>query len=170
MSPDILMDSFERTEYSDEIHGILGRALVYCCRFEGLCKSVSMLQHLKFDPQTFESKSDYEKIIRKIYSKTLQKAIESIFPGAIEPEVFERARKARNKIAHESSLGFDRCLDQLPKEDVASTIENLKLMVTAIAEADYILSLIASVQTHEPLPTFKSDRYVAKVLKWVFEP
>ncbi len=162
----MFMDSFERTEFSDAVYGILGRALTYCCRFESICRSVAALRQIKLNPQVFKSKVDSEKFMRQIYSQSLNKTISSF---SSKYKIFENAREARNKIIHETSIGFDCCLDQLPDNIVKNTIEDIKPLIAAITEADYMLTYLTLLETREPLPTFKSEAYTRKVMNWVFE-
>ena len=170
MTPGIFMDNFERTTYSDEMFGILGRALTYSCRFENICKAAAALRQIKINRHIFESKTDYDKLIKQIYAKNLSKTIESFSSEKIRFEVFEKARKARNEIVHEAALSFDCCLDELPCEIVSQTISTLKPLVTDIATADFLLCFLTSLETHVPLPIFRPNDYVEKVMRWVFEP
>lgn len=169
MSFGLLMDDFERTEYSDGIHGVLGRALIYCSRFESICKSAAILKKIKLQRHVFDSKTCFEKIWQQFRPQSLGGAINSFLPKGEKYSIFENARIARNEIVHEATLGFDRCLDQIGEKNISKDIDSLRSLISAIAAADFLICYLMSLETHEPVPMYP-EKYKDDVLKWIFEP
>ena len=55
---DIFFDNFERTEYTDTIHGILGRAMIIAARFDSMWNMAALLLEFKKNRSIFASKED----------------------------------------------------------------------------------------------------------------
>lgn len=82
--------------------------------------------------------------------------------------ILNRARIARNEIAHELTLGLDRNIDSIPGSYIQNLMERLKELIKSLAEADRIISVISSVVTHEHLPNRKFlEEYPQFIEKWV---
>lgn len=99
----------ERTEESDAIYAVLGRALAYATEFEENCRS---LAHL-FDIEKSENEFSYE-VYKLVKSGTLHAKIKLLIdehglPDWVEEKVHE-ARKARNFIAHEAAEDHKRIM------------------------------------------------------------
>ncbi|WP_137169540.1 hypothetical protein [Marinomonas sp. FW-1] len=99
----------ERTEESDAVYAVLGRALAYATEFEKNCRT---LAHL-FDIEKSESEFSYE-IYKLVKSDTLYTKIKLLIgehglPGLMEEKI-HGARKARNFIAHEAAEDHRRMM------------------------------------------------------------
>jgi len=99
----------ERTEESDAVYAVLGRALAYATEFENNCRN---LAHL-FDIEKSESEFSYE-IYKLVKSGTLHTKIKLLIdehglPDWVEEKIHE-ARKARNFIAHEAAEDHRRMM------------------------------------------------------------
>ncbi|MCP4458518.1 MAG: hypothetical protein GY816_10925 [Cytophagales bacterium] len=69
MYPDIFFHDFERTEHSDSLHAILGRALIVATRFDAMCVAAS--RHKEFNELSIDANSneDISKLLNKIANK-----------------------------------------------------------------------------------------------------
>lgn len=99
----------ERTEESDAVYAVLGRALAYATEFENNCRT---LAHL-FDIEKSDSEFSYE-IYKLVNSGTLHAKIKLLvdergLPDWVEEKIHE-ARKARNFIAHEAAEDHKRMM------------------------------------------------------------
>jgi len=99
----------ERTEESDAVYAVLGRALAYATEFENNCRT---LAHL-FDIEQSEREFSYE-IYKLVKSGTLHAKIKLLIdehelPNWVEDKIHE-ARKARNFIVHEAAEDHKRMM------------------------------------------------------------
>ncbi|MBL0949587.1 MAG: DUF4145 domain-containing protein [Pseudomonas sp.] len=99
----------ERTEESDAIYAVLGRALAYATEFENNCRT---LAHL-FDIEKSEKEFSCE-VYELVKSGTLHAKIkllidENGLPDWVDEKMHE-ARKARNFIVHEAAKDHKRMM------------------------------------------------------------
>jgi hypothetical protein len=99
----------ERTDESDAVYSVIGRALAYATEFENNCRA---LAHL-FDIEESESEYSYE-VYRLVKSGTLNTKIKLLIdehglPDWVEGKIHE-ARKARNFIVHEAAVDHKRMM------------------------------------------------------------
>ena len=66
MGPEIFIDNFERTQHSDELHGVIGRALIMATRFDSICESAAMMIELKLGHAGLVTDQEYDELIEKI--------------------------------------------------------------------------------------------------------
>lgn len=126
----------ERTEESDAVYSVLGRALAYATEFESNCRT---LAHL-FDIQKSESQFSYE-IYKLVKSGTLHAKIKLLIdehglPDWIEEKIHE-ARKARNFVAHEAAENHKKMMStpQLMKSFETTIVQ----MTGKIADGNQIV-------------------------------
>jgi hypothetical protein len=112
--------------------------------------------------------------MNQLWKKTLGQHINSLnemsmFTDEAAP-IFEEARKARNRIAHDIAMGVTDRLDS----ELDERIGEIKDLVWKIAAADKIAAALIHLQNKDPLPRkdfFASyeDRVVAWVVEDTFE-
>ncbi|ABX49456.1 hypothetical protein ACRN94_21130 [Shewanella baltica] len=131
-----LLSMPERTEESDAVYAVLGRALAYATEFESNCRT---LAHL-FDIEKSDSEFSYE-IYKLVKSGTLHAKIKLLIdvhglPDWVEEKVHE-ARKARNFIAHEAAEDHKRMMStpQLMKSFETTIMQ----MTGEIADGNHIV-------------------------------
>ena len=114
----------QRTDESDAVYAVLGRALAYATEFENNCRA---LAHL-FDVVKSESEFSYE-VYKLVKSGTLNEKIKLLIdkhglPKWVEEKIHD-ARKARNFIAHEASADHKRMMSssQLMKSFEATIMQ-----------------------------------------------
>lgn len=125
-----------RTEESDAVYAVLGRALAYATEFENNCRT---LAHL-FDIEKSDSDFSYE-IYKLVKSGTLHAKIkllidEHCLPDWVGEKVHE-ARKARNFIAHEAAEEHKRMMST-PRL-MKSFETTIMLMIGEIADGNHIV-------------------------------
>lgn len=155
----------ERTEESDAIYAVLGRALAYATEFEENCRT---LAHL-FDIEKSENEFSYE-VYKLVKSGTLHAKIKLLIdkhglPDWVEEKVHE-ARKARNFIVHEAAEDHKRIMStpQLMK----SFETTIMLMCGQIADGNQIV-LDVTRMLKEGKPCRGSDvvAYSFAVASWI---
>jgi len=164
MKPDIFMDDFERTMCGNAHYSAIGRALTIATRFESLCKVLNTMLGVKEDRNVLESEEDVQRFVTRFYNQRLAKHITSIAAGEDQfRTLLDKARLARNEIAHDITLGLDRMIDNDPE-----LIERLRILIDDLAKADRTLSFILSILTNEhlPVPEFL-EKYPMLVQEWV---
>lgn len=114
----------KRTEESDAVYAVLGRALAYATEFENNCRT---LAHL-FDIDKSENEFSYE-IYMLVKSGTLHAKIKLLIdehglPDWVGEKIHE-ARKARNFIVHEAAKDHQKMM---------STSQSMKSFETSIMQ------------------------------------
>ncbi len=165
------MDDFERTKYSDTIFSIVGRALTIASRFESLCKSYAALIGIKESPDVLGDEEALRKMVDNARKSTLYSSIKSIVGEECDFESqLHEARNARNEIAHEISLGLDRCIDLLPTKDSEGLVHRILELVEKIAKADCLISLAITLETRDYLPNSRFIKNYPKMIRdWIVD-
>ncbi|WP_454709536.1 hypothetical protein [Delftia acidovorans] len=167
-----LIQDFERTDNTDKIHAILGRALIVATRFDSMCKQAAVHIGVKEEIVFYLANDDAARsfIVQSVADKhrTLNLRIQSLLLPKDVSALLDDARKARNIIAHELSQGLTGCLDF--KINEGDLIKRVGDLVSSLAYGDIIISQVISVLNNEPQPNadFLSS-YVSNVTRWVVE-
>ena len=172
MNPEIFITDFERTENTDELHAVFGRALIIATRFDSMCQAAAIAFEIKtgFVENVVIGEAEYEEYASKIAEKyrTLNQSIKYIgLPDDISV-VLHDARKARNVVVHELTKGLIGCLDSDVKEE--KLLQQVFELATDIAYGDLAISLTISAFNDSPVP--KNDfisSYKDKIVDWVVE-
>lgn len=155
----------ERTEESDAVYAVLGRALAYATEFESNCRILANI----FDIEESDGEFSYE-IYQLVRSGTLHAKIKLLIdehglPNWAEEKI-HGARKARNNIAHEATRDYKRMMStpQLMRSFETSVMQ----MVGEIAHGNQIV-LDATRMLKEGKRDHGSDiiAYSFAVASWV---
>jgi hypothetical protein len=168
MKPDIFMDDFERTEWGDSIYSAIGRVLTLANHFESSCRSlVGILQLKTTSHEILESPTGIKELSDELYRRSLGQNI-SIFAPAQDDfrHLLDKARDARNEIAHEIALGMeDQEGLERNEEFFLGRIRELSL---TLAEADRAVCFALTVVTHDHMPDNDFlNEYPERIAKWV---
>jgi hypothetical protein len=155
----------ERSKEIDEVYGVLGRALSYACEFENNCR---VLAHLF---EILESKYDFMFEVEQLMENgSLFQKINSLvnlheLPNWTSEEI-HKARKARNKIAHQVPLNHVRLINT--PESIRSFETDILLTVQEIIMGNLIVIDVTRL-LKESKRGFGSDvvAYHSKVCEWV---
>jgi len=166
--PLIDYDPRNRTEFSDECYAALGRALFVAQHFEVNCKSLVTLLDIgsKVIPH---DDPEFTRVITELWNRSLGSNLGVMRLCGISADayaVLTKAKEARNRIAHEVTLGIEGKIEQdLGRNEI---LNELATAVRDIAEGDKIVGLLIQSVTHEPGPSssYLHD-YADKVVKWV---
>ncbi|MFC1911314.1 hypothetical protein ACFLXM_01395 [Chloroflexota bacterium] len=170
MKPDVFMDDFERTEWGDSIYSAIGRLLTLATHFESSCRGLAVILQLKTTPhEILESPAGIKDLSDKLYGRSLSRDISTF---ALTQDNFrhllDKARNARNEIAHEITLGMEdqEGLDR-NEELFLGRIRELSL---TLAEADRAVCFALTVVTHDHMPNndFLKE-YTERIARWVCE-
>ena len=170
---DLPFDIPERTEFTDDGYGVLGRALAVATEYEGNCRALASVLGLKSQPRLLDYEEIFREFCNSVWRKFLKANIETIIDilNIREEEVISKlhiGREARNYVAHESAVGAPRILEVDSERKLL--IEDLSKKVRELAEANLIVNVISQLVTHEPIPTVNYLRaYPDKVVEWVCE-
>jgi hypothetical protein len=169
MEPSIFMSDFERTEWSDGHFGMLGRALAIATRFEGSVRSLALLIDVKALPEALESDEFVEGLVEAARKRRLFKDLKHMgLDNSEVADTLKAARHARNRIAHEITLGLDRCLDLLPATVVSDLERDVRALAQALAKGDRIVCALATIATNEHIPSQEFfDSYPDRIAQWV---
>ncbi|ELM0341283.1 hypothetical protein Q3051_004345 [Vibrio vulnificus] len=164
---------FERTEFSDEVHGVFGRILILATRFDSACKSLARLPSIKTTMVNKQSVSEQElkEQLRQYLNshKNLNRAIQ-ILPvyKAGGADILDKARDARNELIHSSTLGFQQDIDQF--EGLERYMQVIANQVRDLVRGDILISAIITLENNEEIPMHCfSVEYERSVMKWVFQ-
>lgn len=104
-----IFDNFERSEFSDEIYAVIGRAITIAARFDASCKALARSPFVRVAIATKSAlvESEFEDLLSKIQGKykNLNRAIDSLGVTGTAEEIMTRARECRNELIHEAALG-----------------------------------------------------------------
>jgi hypothetical protein len=157
---------------------VLGRALFTAQQLEMNCRAIAGFLHMRqliaAHGSSILEDATFMKGMNQLWKKTLGQHINSLnemsmFTDEAAP-IFEEARKARNRIAHDIAMGVTDRLDS----ELDERIGEIKDLVWKIAAADKIAAALIHLQNKDPLPRkdfFASyeDRVVAWVVEDTFE-
>lgn len=170
MRPGIFIDDFRRTENSDALHAILGRALIVATRFDALCKAVALQVDFRKDICLLAEDAYRDSLLAKIAEKhrSLSSSINALtFPDDISV-LLRDANTARNAVAHDLTKGLTGCLDT--KIDESSFIREVSELMFDLAYGDVVISRTISMLNGEMLPRAELiSSYVDRVIRWVVE-
>ncbi len=167
----MFIEDFERTENSDEVFAIVGRALVIATRFDSMCKALARSADLKlhalYEKISDDDFDDFTEQIIKKYS-TLDKSINRMrLPDDLSTTLHD-ARRARNEIAHDLAIGMEGCLDT--KLNMQEFLGNLSACIKHLALGDALISVLlrqfnGGESTHPELV----NAYVNRISHWVID-
>jgi hypothetical protein len=167
----MFIQDFERTENSDILFGVIGRALVIATRFDSMCKSLAQAIDLKPAASLkILSDSDFDLLVEKTLRKhsNLGRSIKHLeLPGDLSV-ILNDARNARNAVAHDLAVGLEGCIDS--EIDEGALIRQTSDYVYDLAHGDLLISiLIAEFNGEEVMRRELIPAYKEKILKWVID-
>jgi len=169
-----VFDNFDRTEFSDEIYSIYGRALTVAARFDSNCKALARLPLFKASliAKYALNEEQYSEMVKKVNSKykNLNRAIESLkFDDDLEV-ILSNAREARNELIHETPLGSENGFDLHNTLVLNEHLTDIQNLVLTIIKGDALVSAILSTYNKEPISNSPfSESYENKYVNWVME-
>ena len=153
-----IFDDFDRSEFSDAIFAVLGRALTISTRFDASTKVLARLSPLKsvILIKSSLSEEDYDDLVSFIFEKfkNLNNAINALGNNVDVKSVLTKARKSRNEFIHEATLGFNNGFDRIGDIELSLLIERIKYLVLNIIRGDILISTIISMQSKEPISDY----------------
>ncbi len=177
MNETAFFDAPERTCHSDEGFGTIGRALYFAQVYEANCRALVSLLDLKRSVASgdfFLSLDDdeYQELIQKTWKRSLGNNLNHLRDSYHLPSdifsILDKARKARNFIAHEICLGVINTIES--DEGRSELIEITKSKIEEIADGDKFTCLLIQIITKEPTPNAKYfEEYPKIISKWVCE-
>lgn len=170
MNADIFLDDFDRTENSDALHAIVGRALIIATRFDASCKAASLHNEFRKGSLNLRGEQDRSQLLNEIAEKhrSLNSSIKMLrLPKDVSALLYD-ANEARNSVAHDLAKGMTGCLDI--KVDEASFIREVSELMFDLAYGDVIISHTIHTLNGDPSPVDESvSSYVERVTQWVVE-
>lgn len=173
-SPGIFIEDFDRSEFTDSIHGIIGRSVILATRFDSKVLGLRRAMHIEEAINSFVS-PDVEalsKLVTELYSNdmTLYNTIRSFgFTGEFK-SVLHEARLARNDIAHNLCQGLMGCVETSEVTTADDLNQRISSLCKKVIEGDALVSLITSIVQKEPLPRYDYlESYKQRLLEWVME-
>ena len=161
----------ERTYFSDDTFGVIGRALTFATDFEANCKSLSMLIDIKSRKFSLENENDFKSFLEKLGRKSLFQHIKTIkqyYKNDDINSLIMNGKDARNFIVHELTLGIKESVEK--DEGRKYIFELLKEKIAEIAKANIIIILLISLKTNDIIPTPDYiKKYINMILTWVLE-
>ena len=174
MADPVLETNFERTEFSDEVYGALGRALSFATKYETNCRALAVILGMKavdVEGNAPLSEEKYRKFVETLWRKRLYDHIENIAGkyevvfGGIRA-VLTEARHSRNRVAHQVSPDARHAVET--DKGRSQILEDLHDYIGKIAKANFIICFLTCSVTHEPRPRVEyMDTYVREVQQWI---
>jgi len=169
-----IFDNFERSEFSDDIFSIFGRALSVATRFDTSCKALARFPSYKISILGKHMLSDveYAEVATNISNsyKNLNRAIDSLKLGDDIKQVLTKVREARNELIHEATIGACNGFDGIGSSELSDRLNHIESLVHQVIKGDALISTILSIHNKEPISEYPfSKLYEEKYLKWVME-
>ncbi len=168
-------EDFERTEYSDFIHGVIGRSLIIATRFDCSCNGLAMAVESKKElTEGLINGIAVDNFIKDINSKFRKfRAVNSSIKSLKLPNdmstILHNARNSRNEIAHDLCKGLDGCADL--RTDESQFIKEVSKLIEYVTCGDIVISQLTHIFNKDPICT--NDEYIKKyqenILNWVIE-
>ena len=170
MYPDIFIDDFERTENSDALHAVLGRALIIATRFDAMCKAAALQVEFRKGAPILTNNESRSMLLTQIAEKyrSLNSSIKTLaLPKDVSVLLYD-ANEARNSVAHDLTKSLTGCLDI--KIDETTLIRDVSELMFDLAYGDVVISNTISMLNGEAPPrTEVVSSYVERVIRWVVE-
>jgi len=167
----IFIEDFERTENSDELFGIIGRALVIATRFDSMCKTLARAIDLKPAIQLQHlSDADFDTLVSNAFNKlsNLNKSVGYLKLPKDLLVVLQDAQRARNAVAHDLAVGLEGCIDT--KVNESALIRKISDYMFDLVHGEVLISaLTAEFNGDKPLRTDLLSAYKDQIIKWVVE-
>lgn len=169
-----VFNNFERTDFSDDIYSIFGRALTIATRFDSSCKALARLPLAKASLIGAHAlnNDEYDQVIENIFNKhkNLNRAIDSLgFNGDIKA-ILTNAREARNELMHEGTLGVEMGFDSMGEDELSMHLEYIEIIVRKIIKGDALISVLLSIQNKEPISSYPfSEIYENNYSNWIMQ-
>ena len=169
-----IFDNFERSEFSDEIYAVLGRAITIAARFDASCKVLARSPFIRVAIATKSAlvESEFEDVLSKIQGKykNLNRAIDSLGVTGTAEEILTRARECRNELIHEAPLGSEVGFDHMEEEQIQQFMLYLEGLLLPIIRGDALVSAMISTNNDEDLSNYPfSKDYESRYINWVME-
>jgi hypothetical protein len=158
----------------DEFFLTIGKALYLASAFEGKCKWVLRLVNLAQYVEQGGDLSATEALTTVLQEKFLGPTIKDMqrLPDFSLHDValLERAKNARNFIAHESA-NIGRPLSSVSARHIHEQLARLRSEVEALTAGDNLISRwVFEIEEKEPAPPGIQDAYPGWVQQWIFGP
>jgi hypothetical protein len=155
----------------DEFFLAVGRALYLSNAFEAKCRHVLRLAKIADKYRQTRDLDATDEFMLAVKDPMLAKAIEQLSAfftiGAADCELLEKARDARNLIAHEGATVGD--LTRASARTIFAQSDQLRLQVKAMTVGDNLISRwIYEIENKEPAPVGIQQEYPQMVDKWIF--
>ena len=171
-----ILDIEEKTEYTDAVHAIIGRALIVATHYENLIKQLAITLSVQdvYDADGYVPEVFFPKILERmeaINDQTLDKKLKSMGlikrnrkKDTVSGKIFREAKDARNDIAH--NIGLNLIYDSRAYEGVIGKLSNdVTSIVKGIGQATLVLELLATSRR----VMFDLNGYQSKLYQWVME-
>ncbi|MEZ7492546.1 hypothetical protein QO198_13425 [Pseudoalteromonas distincta] len=164
---------FERSEFTDEIHGVFGRILILTSRFDSACKALAKLPAIKTSVsfKGIITDNEFKQLLNQNLSsfKNLNRAIQSLPEYKLGAhKVLDKARDSRNELIHSATLGMDRNLDD--SDNKHKFMQAIACFVTELIRGNIVISCLISLSNKEDIPShFLTKEYENSILKWIFQ-
>lgn len=169
-----IFDNFERSEFSDEIYAVIGRAITIAARFDASCKALARSPFVRVAIATKSAlvESEFEDLLSKIQGKykNLNRAIDSLGVTGTAEEIMTRARECRNELIHEAALGAEVGFDHMEEENIQNFMRYLESLLLPIIRGDALISAMISSNNNEDISSHPfSKEYESSYINWVME-
>lgn len=158
-------------EHLDRFFLSAGKALYLAGEFESKCQQFLNIVKIATNFKNTKNASACMELARALKDKLLGPALKELkgFPNftSLEIAILERAKDARNFIAHESTnIGL---LSFATASIINERIERLRTALSALASGDNLISAwMYEVSEKEPAPHGIQTQYPEWVFRWVF--
>jgi len=173
-----------RTEFSDELYAVIGRALTFATHYDINCKALANTIDIRQNVDLMHDQEKFHDMLEKWSKRQLKGGIDKVTSTiktslkndgiandiieAFEETIFqplEEGRIARNFIAHELALGM---AGNSENEDFRKrTIDMVKNNISIIAKADFFVAGFIENHINKRGITPSMESYIERIVDWV---
>jgi len=169
---DLPLEIPERTSFTDEAYGVLGRALAMSTEFECNYRSLAEVMGFRKNWEILKDERAIDEFISFMGRRPLAVHIDGLSDDFQLPdelrESLNKGRVARNYIAHEAGVGISRLFEE--GKERGMFVHDLAPYIADIARANALVNVVGQSYTKEPIPTASYlAEYPEKVVEWVCE-
>ena len=174
----------DRSEYTDELYSVIGRALTVATHYDTNCKALANTLSIRKNTNLLNNETAFNNLLEKLSKRQLGPSIDTftsrirkaLKQGGSSPEIIEafeatifqflkKGRESRNFIAHDLAAGISREInnDSFREGFLKITREHIE----RIAKADYYISVFVENHINKTEINPSIESYIKRMCDWV---
>lgn len=176
----------DRSEYTDELYSVVGRALTMATHYDRNCKALANTLSIRDNANLLNDQNAFNLLLENLSKRQLAVSIDTftsrirkaLKKGGVSPEIieafdatvfqfFKEGRESRNYISHDLATGISREInnDSFRESFLKITREHIE----KIAKADFYISVMVENYVNKTQLHPSPESYTKRICDWVCE-